>query len=83
MRIKIKTSGKSFFIPFPLGLAKLGISIAGMPFVTKRISEKNRKYIDIINFNELAKCINDLKKYKGLRIVEVKAKDGTEVVITI
>lgn len=83
MKIYIKSKGKRFIVPFPLVLAKLGISIVKTPFVKKYIPEKDRKYMDIIDFNALSKCIDILKEYKGLTIVDVEAKDGTKVNITI
>lgn len=83
MRVYVKTDGKRFFIPVPLGIVKLGLMFVKTPFIVKHIPEKSRKYMDMIDFNELSKCINVLKKYKGLRLVEVKDKDGTEVTITI
>lgn len=83
MKIYIKSGWKRFIIPFPLALAKLGISIVKAPLVLKYVPEESRKYMDIIDFNELSKCIDILKEYRGLSLVEVKSKDGTEVTITI
>lgn len=37
----------------------------------------------MIDWRLLKKGFNDLKEYRGLKIVDVKAKDGTEVTITI
>lgn len=83
MKIYIKTNNKKFIVPFPLALAKFGISIAKSPLVLKYVPEKDRKYMEIINFNEMAKCIDILKEYKGLQLIDVKAKDGTKVSIVI
>lgn len=83
MRVYIKSGWKRFIIPVPLFLIKFGLSIAKSSFVMKSVPEKSRKYIDMIDFKELSKSIDVLKEYRGLRIVQVKAKDGTEVHITI
>lgn len=83
MRVYVKTNGRKFFIPVPLCIANLGISIMQSSLVQRHIPEKDRKYVNIIDYNALRKCISDLKEYKGLKLVEVKAKDGTEVTIII
>lgn len=83
MKVYVRTDGKKFFIPVPLGLAKLGVLIVKSPLVLKYTPEKYKPYLNNIDTNELCKCIGILKQYKGLRIVEVMDKDGTEVTITI
>ncbi|KOF57104.1 MULTISPECIES: hypothetical protein [Clostridium] len=83
MRVYVKTNGRRFFVPVPLCLANLGISLIQAPFIQKYIPEKDRKYMDMIDYRALRKSINILRHYRGLRLVEVKAKDGTEVTITI
>lgn len=83
MRVHVRTNGKCFFIPVPLAIVKLGILFVKAPFIIKYISPEGRKYIDVINFNELNKCIDVLRSYRGLKLVEVRDKKGTEVTITI
>ncbi|MDF2880519.1 MAG: hypothetical protein K0R54_1076 [Clostridiaceae bacterium] len=83
MKVSVRTDGKRFFIPVPFGLVKLGIFMAKSPLVIRHTPEKYRVYINCIDTNELSKCIGILKQYKGLRIVDVRDKDGTEVTITI
>lgn len=83
MRIYVKAKERKFFIPVPLCIASLGISIMQSSLVQRHIPEKDRKYVDMIDYNALKKCIRGLGEYKGLKLVEVKAKDGTEVTITI
>lgn len=41
------------------------------------------KYIDIIDYKMLITAMNELKRYKGLNLVEVQDKDGTYVLIRI
>lgn len=83
MKIYIKENGKRIVIPLPLSLVKLGINFMNSPLILKHIPEKDRKYIDIIDFHNLSKCVGILKEYKGLNLVEVKSADGTEVHITV
>ncbi|MFL0249627.1 hypothetical protein ACJDT4_04265 [Clostridium neuense] len=83
MRVYVKAKGRKFFIPVPLCIANLGISIMQSSLVQRHIPEKDRKYVNMLDYNALRKCISDLREYKGLKLVEVKAKDGTEVTVII
>lgn len=86
MRVYIKLSnGRSFKIPAPIGLVKafLGFGNFGVSIARKYVPEEQRQYVDCIDFRELRKGFDVLKDYKGLKMVEVKAQDGTEVTIII
>ncbi|MBV7274267.1 hypothetical protein JMF89_02940 [Clostridiaceae bacterium UIB06] len=83
MRVYVKTNKMAFIIPLPNALLKLGVSLIRTPFIQKYIPEKDKKYINIINFKELSNCIDILKEYKGLKIVDVHSKDGNHVTITL
>lgn len=39
--------------------------------------------LENIDFKQLSKALDELKDYKGLKLVEVKEKDGDEVTIVI
>jgi hypothetical protein len=62
---------------------KLGLSIAKASFVQRYIPEKDKKYVNINMLEKLSSCINILKEYKGLKIVDVQSKDGDHVSITL
>lgn len=80
MRIYIKTAeGKRFWVPAPLWILKLGTGAWVERTIKKHVPKEQRQYVDYINFSELRKAINVLKEYKGLDIVDIKAKDGTIV----
>lgn len=83
MIIYIKTGKVGFTIPIPNSLLKWGISFMDSPFIQKHISEKDKKYVNIIDWRELSKCVDTLREYKGLRLVDVHSKDGTHVTITV
>lgn len=83
MRVYIKTSKIGFIIPVPNALLTFGISIMKSPFIQKYIPEKDRKYVTTIDFKKLSGCVDILREYKGLRIVDVQSKDGTHVTITL
>jgi len=82
--VKLK-SGRSFKIPAPIGLVKvaLGLGGFGVSIARRYIPMEQRQYIDCVDFRELRCCMDVLRDYKGLKMVDVKAADGTEVVIVI
>lgn len=86
MRIYIKTDdGKVFKIPAPFWLVKgaLGLGSFGVAIGRRYIPEESRQYVDAVDFRELRKGLGVLKDYKGLKLVEVRSNDGTEITITI
>ncbi|AKN30364.1 hypothetical protein Ccar_05820 [Clostridium carboxidivorans P7] len=83
MKIYIKSGKMGFTIPVPNVLLKFGISIVDAPFIQKHISEKDKKYVNMINWKELSSSIDILREYKGLKIVDVHSKDGSHVTITL
>lgn len=86
MKIYFKTeNGRRYFIPAPIWLIKAGLSTGGfgVRIAKKHIPEDQISYIENIDFGELKKAVDVLKKYKGLNMVDVKTKDGTEVRIII
>lgn len=72
-------------IPAPLWLVKaaLGIGGFGVSAARKYVPEDQRIYYDSIDFKELSKGFDVLSQYKGLTMVDIKAKDGTELKIII
>jgi hypothetical protein len=91
MRIYIKEgTGRRFCIPVPLALFRVFINIAAI-WIRK---SKNHKYmgkinqleninLENINFVQLSQSLQYLKGYRGMKIVEVKSKDGDEVTIIL
>lgn len=88
MRIIIKTNdGKRIKIPLPMWLIRFGLSKPFIRFVSKRIKGKwkgkGEKYLTNIDFHALSKELKVLKKYKGLKILDVKSSTGELVEIKI
>ncbi|MDR3596668.1 hypothetical protein [Clostridium sp.] len=86
MKIYLKlNNGRRFKIPAPIGLIKVVLSFGdfGASIAKKYITEEQKNYIDCIDFKELRKGFDVFKEYKGLKLVEVKSGDGTEVTIII
>ncbi|MHC1684715.1 MAG: hypothetical protein AB6733_17520 [Clostridiaceae bacterium] len=86
MRIYVKlNNGRKFIIPAPIGLVKVALSFGnfGISIAKPHITKEQRMYIECIDFLELRRGMDVLKEYKGLKLVEVKAIDGTEVTVVI
>lgn len=82
--IKIE-NGRRYFIPAPIWLVKAGLGMGGfgIRIARRHIPEEQMSYIENIDFRELKKAVNVLKRYKGLNMVDVRVKDGTEIKIII
>ena len=86
MKIYIKLNGgRSFKIPAPLVLVKVALFFGGfgVSIARRYIPKEQRQYVDCIDFREFRKGIDVLRDYKGLKMVDVKTGDGTEVTIVI
>ncbi|MFJ5766581.1 hypothetical protein ACIP9C_14605 [Lysinibacillus sp. NPDC093210] len=92
MHVKVKTKGFNFTIPIPYAILNILISILFSTFVqqiaTKWTKEHfDRKKIDftipLIDKETLKPIVNELKNYKGIILVDVKAQDGTEVKVKL
>lgn len=85
IRVRDKNSDKSINVTIPMWVLTSGIKHASFitRISTKGIDPKSMAIINSIDFKLIARNFKDLKKYKGLRLVEVKEKDGNEVIIEI
>ncbi len=84
MRIYIKTEeGKKIRIPVPMWVLRLGTRLPIERIARKHIKEKDAKYLELIDWKEMRNLVLSLNEYKGLNLVDIKASDGTEVLIRI
>lgn len=86
MRIYIKEgAGRRFCVPVPLAFFKVAITIAAIWMKkSKKTKYKNEiMKLESINLVALSESFRYLKGYRGLKIVEVKSKDGDEVTIIL
>jgi hypothetical protein len=86
LRVYVRlNNGRRLKIPVPIGLVKVALSFSslGVSIAKRYIPEEQRQYVEYIPFKELKKSLDVLRSYKGLKIVEVKNGDGTEVTIII
>ena len=86
MRVYLKIKNHRNFsipIPMPMFIFRLGLSSFVKRQIVEHCDKETRKYLEAIDFEAIYKSIRGLKDYKGLRLVEVKAGDGTEVTIIV
>ena len=92
LNVKVKTKAVRLSIPVPYVILNIGISIISSQLINRLINkwvqesmkEKEQTFtIPPLNKKELKGIVNELKKHSGLGLVDVKAKDGTEVVIKL
>lgn len=84
MIVTVKSEGKRFKVPFPTRLltSKLVLRIIKRVCI-KNADEAQKKYLEDIDFNSISNSMKLLKKYKGLKIVDIKSKDGDVIEIII
>lgn len=84
MIVKIKDEdGKRFCIPVPMWIIRLGLSRFVIKRIKKHIKDDDLKFLDTIDFKALSKSFKELKKYKGLKMVDIKSGDGESIEIII
>ncbi|MFB9986102.1 hypothetical protein [Bacillus benzoevorans] len=92
MLLKVKTKAVRFTIPIPYAMLNIGISILSSKlfhqYTNKSIKEHfKRKKLDIpfplIDKESLKPIVKELKNHRGIVLVDVKAKDGTEVMVRL
>jgi hypothetical protein len=89
--IKVKTKNKGFSVPIPYTILNLGVSVISSSALTNLINKQtkngNEKASLLISTpidkKLLKQMIHELKLHKGTELVNVKAKDGTEIRITL
>lgn len=94
LKVKVKLKDRrEFTVPLPYALLHAGGWVASSPilwkfvnnnFIQKNIEENAKSFIPTsIDRKEVRKLLKEIKRYRGLTIVEVKEKDGTEVVVRL
>jgi plasmid replication initiation protein len=90
LHIKVKSNDIRFTIPIPYPILNACISILSSKFFHQRLhhwtkEHFKKKQLDFtildIDRKALKPIYKELKKHRGLVLVDLKAKDGTEVVI--
>ncbi|MDC7768874.1 hypothetical protein [Priestia megaterium] len=88
IHVKVKTKDVRFSIPVPYALLNVAISVAFLKFIQKHAVKWTKEHFKrkglnftfpIIDKNMLKPIVKELKKHKGMVLVDVKATDGTEI----
>ncbi|AXI32791.1 hypothetical protein IUJ58_19920 [Priestia aryabhattai] len=88
IHVKVKTKDVRFSIPVPYALLNVAISIVCLKFFQKHADKWTTEHFKrkglnftfpLIDKSMLKPIVKELKKHKGMVLVDVKATDGTEV----
>ncbi|MGE7770454.1 hypothetical protein ACQKMK_07915 [Viridibacillus arvi] len=92
MLVKVKTKDVRFTIPIPYAILNIVISILSSNFFQKNINKWTKEHFEskkldfafpLIEKKTLKPIVKELKNYKGIVLVDVKAKDGTEIKVRL
>jgi len=95
LQLKVKTKEVRFTIPVPYTILHFGISILSSKILHNQMNEwlnhqdeftDDKKFtmtVPKIDKKLLKLVVKELRKHKGLVLVDVKAKDGTEVLVKV
>jgi hypothetical protein len=95
LQIKVKTKEVQFTIPIPYAILHLAISILSTRSLHLQMNKWLKKQNDYMKDKKLSLTVPPLDKkvlklilkvlqnYKGLVLVDVKAQDGTEVLVKL
>lgn len=92
LHVKVKAKDVRFTIPIPYTIINIIISILSSKFFQQNVNKwtkehfKKRKLdftIPLVDKNTLKPILKELKNYKGIVLVDVKASDGTEVKVRL
>ncbi len=92
LHLKVKAKDVRFTIPIPYALLNIGISILSSKFLHQQANKWAKEHferkkldftIPLIDKETLKPIVKELKKHKGIVLVDVKAKDGTEVKVRL
>ncbi|MEG0258387.1 MAG: hypothetical protein RR595_03295 [Lysinibacillus sp.] len=86
--VKVKAKGIRLTIPMPYTILNIAIPILTSKFVQQRANKHfESKKLDFtfpqIDKKMLKPIVKELKNSKGLILVDVKLKDGTEVMVRL
>lgn len=86
--VKVKSKNVSFTVPIPYMILNLGISILSSKMLHQHVNKWSREYIKKkkipfvippLDKTALKQVVDELRNHKGLVLIDITAKDGTEV----
>ena len=92
MHVKVKAKDIRFTVPVPYAILNIAISIVSSKLFHKNINKWTKEHFErkkldftfpLIDKKTLKPIVKELKSYKGIVLVDVKAKDGTEVKVRL
>ncbi|MEH7305634.1 hypothetical protein [Neobacillus drentensis] len=92
LHLKVKAKDVRFTLPIPYAILNIGISILSSKILHRHANKWTkehfeRKKLDFtipqIDKETLKLIVKELKNHKGIVLVDVKAKDGTEVMVRL
>lgn len=92
MQVKVKAKDVRFTIPVPYAALNIIISILSSKLFQQNLNKWTKQHFErnkidftfpLIDKQTLKPIVKELKNYKGLVLVDVKAKDGTEVSVRL
>ena len=82
MKISYKSKDVSFSLPLPVWLVDL-IPSSIINIAIKHANKSEEIFLSNIDFDSIKKSLHILKKFKGLNLLELKSKNGDEIVIKV
>jgi hypothetical protein len=92
LHLKVKAKEIRFTIPIPYAILNMGISILSSKFLHQQANKWTKEHferkkldftIPLIDKETLKPIVKELKNHKGIVLVDVKAKDGTEIKVRL
>lgn len=92
MHVKVKAKDVRLTIPIPYAILNIVIYILSSKFLQKNVNKWTKEHFErkkldftfpLIDKNMLKSIVKELKNYKGIVLVDVRAKDGTEVKVRL
>ncbi len=90
--VKVKAKDVRFTIPVPYAILNIVLAILSSNFFQKYVNRWTKDYFErkkldlslpYLDKKMLMPIVKELKNYKGIVLVDVKAKDGTEVKVRL
>lgn len=92
LQLKVKAKDVRLTIPIPYAIVNIAISILSSKFIHQQANKWTKEHferkkldftIPMIDKELLKPIVKELKNHKGTVLVDVKAKDGTEVKVRL
>lgn len=92
LHVKVKAKDLRLTIPIPYVILTIFISLLSSKFIQQNANKWTKEHFErkkldftfpLIDKKTLMPIVKELKNYKGIVLVDIKAKDGTEVQVRL